>query len=199
METYNKQYGFVMTLKEYQDTRRISTLWNSVLDYLKTRHINVTSNKHHHHHHHHLAFPYFLDEEGNYNACYFSSHIEIASLNLWRSPQYRDFFRYLDQTGNFFYERWEDAPVHSIAAGLFLDTNQIHYFEDIGYQYHLYRHCPTKESKLGCRCQCSEEATMMDHDQNSKTCLTMWQEWIKTDKSRKAEWNFSYLEDYIPL
>ncbi|KAI9471895.1 MAG: nucleotide-diphospho-sugar transferase [Benjaminiella poitrasii] len=189
---HNKQYGFVITLKELQDT--IPTLWNHVLEYAKTRHINVTNNKK-------LAFPYFFDERGEYNTCHFWSNFEIASLNLWRSPQYRDFFHYLDKTGNFFYERWGDAPVHSLAAGLFLDTDQLHYFEDFGYQHDLYRHCPTKESKLGCRCQCPEgtNGQSIDHDQNWDTCLPVWREWVETDKTRKAEWDFSYLEDYVPL
>ena len=39
-----------------------------------------------------------------------------------------------DQSGGFWNERWGDAPVHSLAAGLFLEPEQIHYFEilDIG-------------------------------------------------------------------
>ena len=40
---------------------------------------------------------------------------------------------FLDQAGGFFYERWGDAPVHSIAANLFLDKDEVHYFDDVGY------------------------------------------------------------------
>ncbi|KAL7331878.1 hypothetical protein PS15p_204006 [Mucor circinelloides] len=98
MEKHNKQYGFVITLTELSLT--IISLWKHVLDYAKTRHIDVNNKK--------LAFPYFLDKYGDYNMCHFWSNFEIASLNLWRSPAYRDFFDYLDKTGNFFY-RWGDA------------------------------------------------------------------------------------------
>jgi hypothetical protein len=46
-----------------------------------------------------------------------------------------DFFEYLDQQGGFYYERWGDAPVHSIGAALFAKKDQIHFFDDIGYRH----------------------------------------------------------------
>lgn len=64
----------------------------------------------------------FLSEDGGetYNRCHFWSNFEIGSLALWRSDAYLAYFDYLDKAGGFFYERWGDAPVHSIAAALFL-------------------------------------------------------------------------------
>ena len=32
--------------------------------------------------------------------------------------------------------------MHSIAAALFADKNQIHFFDDIGYEHNPYTHCP---------------------------------------------------------
>ena len=61
------------------------------------------------------------------------SNFEIGDLNLWRSKAYLDYFEHLDKAGGFFYERWGDAPVHSIAAALFLPKAQIHFFNDIAY------------------------------------------------------------------
>ncbi|KAL1935189.1 hypothetical protein VTP01DRAFT_4329 [Rhizomucor pusillus] len=182
MQKYGKKYGFVVTLQELKET--IPTLWQTVLDYARSRHINLDRVG--------RLFPYFRDENtGDYNLCHFWSNFEIASLDLWRSPSYRDFFDYLDKTGNFFYERWGDAPVHSLAAGLFLDTDEIHYFEDFGYQHDLYRHCPSKESNLGCRCECPQGSTekSIDHDQNWDTCLPRWREWVKKSRqARKTSW-----------
>lgn len=83
--------------------------------------------------------------------------------------------------------------VHSLGAGLFLDTDEIHYFEDLGYQHDLYRHCPSKESGLACRCECPEGTVpdkSIDHDKNWDTCLPRWREWVKTSKQhRKTSWN----------
>ena len=48
-------------------------------------------------------------------------------------------------TPSLFLQRWGDAPVHSIAAALFLDKSQIHFFNDIGYEHNPYIHCPKGE------------------------------------------------------
>ena len=48
-------------------------------------------------------------------------------MEFWRSPAYEEYFEHLDRAGGFFYERWGDAPVHSIALGLFEDASKIHW------------------------------------------------------------------------
>lgn len=85
----------------------------------------------------------FLSDDGGetYNRCHFWSNFEIGSLGLWRSQAYLDYFEYLDKAGGFFYERWGDAPVHSIAAALFLPFEKIHYFYDIGYRHEPFQVC----------------------------------------------------------
>ena len=60
------------------------------------------------------------------------SNFEIADLEFWRGPAYTAFFDYLDKRGGFYYERWGDAPVHSIAAALFAKREQIQFFDEIG-------------------------------------------------------------------
>ncbi|GAB5590245.1 hypothetical protein Unana1_05145 [Umbelopsis nana] len=189
MQKHKKQYGFVITLLELKDT--IPTLWDTVLDYAKSRKIDLGMSAIAGKARSKSLFPYFLDETNGYNLCHFWSNFEIGSLNLWRSSNYQDFFSYLDQTGNFFYERWGDAPVHSLAAGLFLDTDQIHYFEDFGYQHDKYRHCPSKESGKGCRCECPSGTNdvSIDHDKYWDSCLPKWREWEKISKKRWGGWN----------
>ena len=59
----------------------------------------------------------------------------LGDLNFWRSEPYLEYFDYLDKAGGFYYERWGDAPVHSIAAALFANKSQIHFFQDIGYRH----------------------------------------------------------------
>lgn len=70
---------------------------------------------------------------------HFWSNFEIASLDLWRSDAYRAYFDHLDKSGGFFYERWGDAPVHSIGAALFLKKSEIHFFQPIGYWHNPFR------------------------------------------------------------
>ena len=79
-------------------------------------------------------------------------------MSWLRSKPYLDFFESLDKDGGFFYERWGDAPVHSIAAGLLLKKEQIHFFEDIAYYHVPFTHCPTDEQRrLDLRCHCNPD------------------------------------------
>lgn len=44
-----------------------------------------------------------------------------------------------------------DAPVHSIAASLFLKPEEMHFFQDIGYRHEPFQHCPkAKEDVCAC-------------------------------------------------
>lgn len=85
--------------------------------------------------------PYSINGE-TYNMCHFWSNFEIARLDFFRSPEYQAYFEQLDRSGGFWTERWGDAPVHSLAAGLFLSPSQVHYFRDIGYRHTTIQHCP---------------------------------------------------------
>ncbi|KAJ2005675.1 alpha-1,2-mannosyltransferase ktr1, partial [Coemansia thaxteri] len=66
---------------------------------------------------------------------------------------YESYFQHLDRAGGFFYERWGDAPIHSIAATLFLEKGQIHWFEDIGYRHPGNMHCP-RDAAMQAKCIC---------------------------------------------
>lgn len=48
-------------------------------------------------------------------------------MSFFRGKAYSQYFDHLDRAGGFFYERWGDAPVHSIALGLFEDKSKIHW------------------------------------------------------------------------
>ena len=84
------------------------------------------------------------------------SNFEVGDLNWLRSKAYTDYFESLDQDGGFFYERWGDAPVHSIAAGLLLKKEELHFFNDIAYYHVPFTHCPTGEKlRTELRCHCN--------------------------------------------
>ena len=133
-----------------------------------------------------------------WNLCHFWSNFEIADLDWFRSVEYRKFFEFLDADGGFYYERvshtaqclphaivaalivahatqWGDAPIHSLAAALFLNPEQLHHFEDFGYAHAPFQSCPAnaadgqlpgssalgtatwdkeKPDGIGCRCRC---------------------------------------------
>jgi alpha 1,2-mannosyltransferase len=79
------------------------------------------------------SMQFISDDNGEtHNLCQFWSNFEITDMEFFRGRAYRQFFNYLDSTGGFFTARWGDAPVHSIAAALFLDRKDIKFWDDIG-------------------------------------------------------------------
>jgi len=77
----------------------------------------------------------------------------------------------LDHAGGFFYERWGDAPVHSIAAALMLKKDEIHFFNDIAYYHVPFTHCPTGEDyRLKHKCHCNPKDNF---DWNGYSCKCM--------------------------
>jgi len=106
---------------------------------------------------------FISDDNGkSYNMCHFWSNFEIADMDFWRGEAYGEYFKYLDQTGGFFYERWGDAPVHSIAASLFLNRDEIYHFEDVGYEHLRCISCPTEEKeriRRQCTCRANDSFT----------------------------------------
>ncbi|KAJ7699463.1 nucleotide-diphospho-sugar transferase, partial [Mycena olivaceomarginata] len=104
----------------------------------------------------------FLSEYGgqDFNMCHFWSNFDIADLDFWRGEVYTKFFEFLDKTGGFYYARWGDAPVHSMAAALFLPKSKIHFFNEIGYEHPPNSHCPTDDTiwRAG-MCSCDQGRT----------------------------------------
>ncbi|UZJ55555.1 hypothetical protein CBS101457_004875 [Exobasidium rhododendri] len=167
MAINNKTYGFTIALNEFVDT--VATLYDTTREFVKLHPEYVQKN----------ASMRFLTEDpaqsiaSNWNLCHFWSNFEIGDLRFWRSKEYLEYFDYLDRNGGFFYERWGDAPVHSIAAALFLDKSRIHHFDDIGYFHHPWLHCPSKPAyyQEG-KCSCNPEQSF---DRNDGACLKQWQ------------------------
>ncbi|KAI1805894.1 glycosyltransferase family 15 protein [Daldinia bambusicola] len=146
MAENKKKYSFVLSLYEYEET--IPTLWDSVKKFMKNHPEHIAEGN---------SMGFLSDDGGEkYNKCHFWSNFEVGNLDWLRSKPYIDFFESLDKDGGFFYERWGDAPVHSIAAGLLLKKEEIHFFNDIAYYHVPFTHCPTGEkTRLDLRCHCN--------------------------------------------
>jgi alpha 1,2-mannosyltransferase len=169
MQDHNKKYGFTMTYREIRDT--IPTLWKTVTDYVKQDDVKTTIPKHN-------AIKFLRDKEGDdYNTCHFWSNFEIGSLNMFRSKTYLDYFDHLDKNGGFFYERWGDAPVHSIFMSIFLDKSEVHFFKDIGYQHNDDTHCPEGLDYLKNNCHCDPNNNW---DPKGNSCIREWNRAIQS-------------------
>ncbi|CEG63605.1 hypothetical protein RMATCC62417_00723 [Rhizopus microsporus] len=156
MKKHNKKYAFNISFKEHSGT--IASLWETIRSFArdstrqgKNYFPNYATNS---------LYRFVTDEEGSeYNLCHFWTNFEIARLDLWHTEAYQALFEYLDKVGGFFYERWGDAPIHSIFAALYLKKDEIHFFNDIGYKHSIYEHCPEQENLLR-RCSCDPKHTL---------------------------------------
>ncbi|KAJ1913051.1 hypothetical protein H4219_005368 [Mycoemilia scoparia] len=158
MRENNKLYGYTITIKEFKET--IPTLWKTTQNFMRE---NSDT----------LASPNMLEfvekvngAEVEYNGCHFWSNFEVASLNFLRSEVYNKYFDYLDQAGGFFYERWGDAPVHSLGVAMFMDKSQVHWFDDIGYFHGPLWNCPKGEMHKKLQCDCLEKKSIEKENQN---------------------------------
>ncbi|KAK4154560.1 nucleotide-diphospho-sugar transferase [Chaetomidium leptoderma] len=148
MHENKKKYSFTLSLYEYRET--IPTLWDSTKKFMKNHPEHIAAGN---------SMGFLSDDGGeNYNLCHFWSNFEIGNLNWLRSKAYIDFFESLDQDGGFFYERWGDAPVHTIAAALMLNKEEIHFFNDIAYFHNPFTHCPTgQDVRTALKCHCNPD------------------------------------------
>jgi len=161
MADEGKKYGFTIALPEYIAT--IPTLWDAVKEFVRENPELVERDN---------AMGFLSDDAGaTYNNCHFWSNFEIADLDLWRSEPYMKFFEHLDSKGGFYYERWGDAPVHSIGAALFARKDQIHFFDDIGYFHNPFKHCPQEpyHSRNQCECDIND-----NFDREDWSCLNRY-------------------------
>ena len=152
MQDNEKVYGFTISIHEFSKT--IPTFWKTSMEFFRNHPEYISDDN---------LMKFISNDNGrSYNLCHFWSNFEIANLNMWRSPGYLAYFDYLDHAGGFFYERWGDAPVHSIAVSLMLPRDKIHYFPDIGYYHKPYHNCPIDKdiwNKHNCRCDPRDDFT----------------------------------------
>ncbi|CAG8647934.1 24323_t:CDS:2, partial [Dentiscutata erythropus] len=143
MKENDIKYGF--TLVPYESLAIIPTLWGTVKEFIRMYPNLIEDDS---------IFEFITDDHGKtYNLCQFWSNFEIADLNFWRSEAYTKLVNFLDKKGGFFYDRWGDAPIHTIAAALFLEKHQIRFFEEIGYHHGSLINCP-KGNRLQSKCRC---------------------------------------------
>lgn len=126
MEDHNKTYGFTINL--YDAPQTIPSLWPETRAFLAANPSYLSDNN---------MWEWITDSQarpghtqgGNgYSTCHFWSNFEIGDLDFFRGEKYEAYFQHLDRAGGFFYERWGDAPVHSLGVGLFADSNNVHWY-----------------------------------------------------------------------
>ncbi|EDO16485.1 hypothetical protein Kpol_513p1 [Vanderwaltozyma polyspora DSM 70294] len=132
MQDTGNIFGFTLSKKE--PIEAMPTIWDTLKSFQKQNPDFIADKN----------FRSWADRDnGNkYNTCEFLSSFEVASLEFWRSPAFKALFDYLDHKGGFFYERWSESAVHTLATIYLLPKDRIHFFPEIGYSYDGMYNCP---------------------------------------------------------
>ncbi|GAA5882615.1 hypothetical protein JCM16303_002073 [Sporobolomyces ruberrimus] len=169
MQANEKVYGFTVALYEYR--RTVETLWDATREFAKLHPEYIHPDN---------AIGFLVDDkskglmDGDWNNCHFWSNFEIADLRFLRSKAYVDYFNFLDEKGGFFYERWGDAPVHSIAVALFLPKDKIIHLDPISYRHNPYTACPTNKPLYHDNGKCECEIKNDFNSNDGYSCTPRW-------------------------
>ncbi|KAI9888716.1 MAG: hypothetical protein M1814_006485 [Vezdaea aestivalis] len=143
MQENNIKYGFNMNILD--DARSFPSLWSRTRSFMSSHPELI---------HPDANLDWLLDphNSGDYNNCQFFSNFEVGSLNFFREEANEKYFNWLDRGGGFFYERFGDAPIHTLSVAMFVPKEEIWFFRDIGYQHDINRQCPPDSQGL-CMCE----------------------------------------------
>lgn len=183
MEMHDKVYGYVLNL--YDGPESIRTLWNTTMQFVEKnpQYLNVNG-----------AYEW-LKENGQkprnfeitngYSTCHFWTNFEITNLEFLRSEAYEKYMDFLENSGGFYYERWGDAPVRSIALALFIDKSRIHWFRDIGYNHAPYTNCPKCDPQNNrCDGKCKPGLFSIWDNLNTENCHATWIKYVMSEEEK---------------
>jgi alpha 1,2-mannosyltransferase len=131
MDRSGALYGFALRMKEKMDT--IPSLWATAEDYAVRAGRKAAVKEH---------WDVTIPGHGVEVGCHYWNNMEITRLSWFGGSTYQDYFKALDASGGFFYERWGDAPVRSFALLLLARKQDVVYFEEMGYQHPWWVKCP---------------------------------------------------------
>ncbi|ODQ82217.1 glycosyltransferase family 15 protein [Babjeviella inositovora NRRL Y-12698] len=175
MEDNDKTYGFTINLYDHPIT--VETLWRVTMEFVKEHPEYVHPNGAFEWLTNDLQNPWHALFTGGYSGCHFWSNFEIGDMDFFRAEPYTKWMERLNENGGFYYERWGDAPVHSIGLGLFADKSKVHWFRDIGYRHGPYANCPNSDKCRGCR------ATEFGPESlYTENCMAQWIDYSMVDK-----------------
>lgn len=119
-----KVYGFTVAL--YDNAHSVRTLFPETINFLNT-------GDNYKYLHSNYVFQFVTENRQNpdlnkiacgYSTCHFWSNFEIANIYFFRGEAYSKWIEHLENTSKFYYERWGDAPVHSLGLSLFCGQTQ---------------------------------------------------------------------------
>lgn len=125
MAENNKEYAY-MSIEDGEAWNMVIGLWEETENYMKQHGIPMTKD--------------LQDSivDGKWSCRLFYTNFEIAKFSFFRGKEYMSYFDHLDRTGNIFYRRWGDAPIHWLGVKMFLSPEKVWGVKDITYQHNAW-------------------------------------------------------------
>lgn len=181
MEMNDKIYGYVLNL--YDSPESIKTLWEKTLNFVEKNPQYLNENGAYDWIKDNVQKPDNYDITNGYSTCHFWTNFEITNLDFLRSEAYEKYMDFLEDEKGFYYERWGDAPVRSLALALFADKSKIHWFRDIGYQHFPYTNCPKcPPNSQRCNSNCRPGHFTPWDNLEVENCQPVWIKYIMTEE-----------------
>lgn len=185
MRENKKKYAFTLAPLELHKT--VVGLWETVQEFAKKNKKLVAKDNN---------MNFLTEDDGRtYNMCHFWSNFEIGDMDFYRLEAYSKFFDYVDKAGGFYYSRWGDAPIHSMAVSLLLDKDELLFLQDTGYYHKPNGDCPhdpqVRKSRR-CACLVASDATW-----KTSSCIPKWFEVHDIPKPEFAP-QYKFVNQHVP-
>ncbi|GJJ70661.1 hypothetical protein EMPS_03011 [Entomortierella parvispora] len=97
---------------------------------------------------------FVIRESGDeFTTCSYAVENSISRVDFFRSEAYQTLFEFIDQAGLFYYEKWTDATVITVALALLAPRTDTLYLKQLGWGLNKLLYCPrTPEHNQHCHC-----------------------------------------------
>jgi alpha 1,2-mannosyltransferase len=130
LEAANATYGYALRMTELMYT--VPTLWDTVKAHATAQGLWPAVEREWG----------IKPDHGMSRACHYWNNFEVTRIDFFRGKEYQALFDHLDKSGGFFYERWGDAPIRTMALILLAKQSEVIQFEEVGYQHPWWYKCP---------------------------------------------------------
>jgi hypothetical protein len=124
MKDNNLKYGYMRDEEIELDHVSID-LWKTTDQFMTDNNIDRSNISHH-------------LKNGVWANTMFYNNFEISRVDTFRNPNYKAYYDALNSTGNIYYNRWGDAPIHWLGVRMFVPDNQIWCVNNISYQHNMW-------------------------------------------------------------
>lgn len=126
----NSTIGYWVGYSDIDDVTM--NLWNTFASFMKSQKIQMKQPE------------LVLDSLGKYRNTNFYGCFLGFKTSEFNSNQYKQFFNYFDATGGFFMHRWDEQKIFAFYAALYLESNQVEFFQGISIEHQIWAKQPMK-------------------------------------------------------